>query len=174
MRDLDLRMQEKCDKDWAPRKMGWLVPRDSGAEYSRTTILPALFDGQNGVQLVHWRQQLTLTGHQAILAGTLPGAIIPEDFKIAWVGLAFPNKQQQISEIRFQIGDRKYGRINLEEMHTYKVPALIFEEGFLIDEEQSYDLWGYVEGADFQRVVMLGACYAKYVDKLLGNPGAAI
>lgn len=165
---------EKCNTDWKPRTPGWLVPRDANAEYSRTTILPALFDGQAGAQLAHWRQQLTLTGHQTILAGTRAGSIIPEDFKIAWAGLAFPNKQQQISEIRFQIGDRKYGRINLEEMHSYKVPALIFEEGFIINEEQSYDLWGYVEGADYQRVVMLGACYVKYIDKLLGNPGAVI
>ena len=165
-------MIEKCSADWAPRSFGFMTP--GGDQYGRTTILPALFKGFAGSQLVHWRQNITSTGNQLLLAGVRAGNTIPEDFKVAWVGLAFPDKQVNISEIKFQIGDTKYGRINLEELKCYDKPALIFEEGFVIDEETSFELYGYVEHADYQRIVMLGACYYKVIDKVLGAPGSAI
>jgi len=124
--------------------------------------------------MVTWRQKFTSTGHQRILAGVRSGYTIPEDFKVGWIGLAFPNGTQQLSEIRFQIGDRKYGRINLEDLEYYEVPALIFEKGFVIDEEQSFELYGYIKEADYQRIVMLGVLYYRVLDKVLGNPGSAI
>lgn len=118
---------------------------------------------------------------------------MPEDWKTGWLGLAFPNKNQHITEIRFQIGDRKYGRINLEEMHLYNKPAIIFEEPFIIDEDTSFHLYGYFEGpipespfsptlsiegvdtyVQHQRVVMLGMANYKMVDRALGNTGATI
>lgn len=182
-RELDDRMLQKCTAEWHPRTVGYLVP--NGDQFGRTTILPALFRGFGQVAatppvagtncLIHWRQHITSAGHQALIMGSGIGSIVPEDFKIAWIGLMFPNKQQQVTEIRWQIGDRKYGRINIEEINSYNKPALIFEEGFIIDEEQSYDLWGYVKEAhDYQRIVMLGAAYYKMIDKVLGLPGAAI
>jgi hypothetical protein len=172
MKALDDAIIQKCSGDWAPRTFGGLAP--GANQYGRTTVLPALFDNAAGVQLVHWRQRFLAAGHQTLLAGCRAGNTIPEDFKVAWVGLAFPNKQQQITEIRFQIGDRKFGRINLEGMKAYNVPALIFEEGYIIDEETAFDLYGYVETPDYQRMVMLGACYFKQMDRALGNPGAVI
>jgi len=100
------------------------------------------------------------------------------------MGLAFPNKEQHITEIKFQIGDRKYGRINLEEMHAYNKPVIIFEDGFILDEEESFELYAYVEGplpnqlpfiqGVYQRVVMIGAAYFKVISKVLGNCGAVI
>lgn len=109
---------------------------------------------------------------------------MPEGFKIAWAGLAFPNKQQHITEIKWQIGDRKFGRINIEELKGYNKPAIIFEEGYIINEEESFDLYGYVEGPIavsepfiaglYQRIVMLGAAYFDVVSKVLGTCGAAI
>jgi len=181
IRDLDERIIAKCDADWAPKKFSQGLAVNAN-EYGRTTILPALFDDNTGTQMTHWRQSFTSTGHQTLIAGTRAGNTIPEDFKVAWMGLSFPNKNQHITEIKFQIGDRKYGRISLEEIKGYDVPAVIFEEGYIIDEEQSFDLYGYVEGplpastgnVIYQRIVMLGAAYFKVVDKVLGNPGAAI
>ncbi len=173
----------KCDSDWH-RSFGFLTP-DAG-QYGRTTILPALFNGADAAQMAHWRQTLTSTGHQTLISGTRTGDAIPEDFKIGWLGLAFPNKNQHISEIKMQIGDRKLGRIDLEEMRLYNKPAIVFEEPFTIDEEQSFHLYGYVEGpipdplggpdtpCIYQRIVMLGAAYYKQIDKVLGAPGAAI
>jgi hypothetical protein len=162
--------------------------------YGRTTILPALFDDHNSLPLdtaggggspvATWRQRFTVTGHQMILQGARVGETIPEDFKVAWAGLAFPNKNQHITEIKYQIGDRKYGRINIEEMQCYNKPALIFEDGYILDEEESFHLYAYVEGPIptyhdtwtglYQRIVMLGACYSKIVSKVLGVPGTAI
>jgi len=178
VRALEQEAIAKCAADWFPGRpveqvVGYLTPR-AGEQFGRTTILPALFQDNTGTQMVTWRQKFTSTGHQRIIAGAKSGYTIPEGFKVAWIGLAFPNKQHQISEIKFQIGDRKYGRIDLEEIRRYNKPALIFEKGFIIDEEQSFELFGYVENADYQRIVMLGACYYKVIDKVLGNPGSAI
>lgn len=168
--------------DWAPRGNGFLTPRAD--QFGRTSILPELFNDFSGTVMAHWRQALTSVGHQTLITGSQSGNTIPREFKIAWMGIAFPNEQQNISEIKFQIGDRKYGRINLEEMHGYSAPAIIFEEGILVDDVQSFDLYGYVEGPlpidhqarsiIYQRIVLLGAAYYKYIDKVLGNTGAAI
>ena len=193
--ELEGRTALKCTTDWFPRKTvqqayGYLTPA-SGEQFGRTSILPALFDPNpatyGGSQFgaaaavagfaippAYWRQQFTTTGHQILIQGSRSGETMPEDFKIAWAGLAFPNKNQQISEIRWQIGDRKYGRVNIEEIHSYNKPAIIFEEGFILNEEQSFELYGYVEQADYQRIVMLGAAFYKIIDKVLGNPGAII
>jgi len=149
----------------------------------------------------YWRQAFTQTGHQILLQGTRAGETLAEDWKIAWLGLAFPNKQQHITEIRMQIGDRKFGRINLEEMHAYNKPALIFENGYVIDEETAFEIYGYFEGPIpalagpqgavqpgiptvdmngtdtaclYQRIIMLGAAYYKQSDRALGLVGAAI
>jgi len=170
--DLEAETIEKCTKDWAPKTIGYLTP--NATQFGRTSILPALFNDNTGTQMVHWRQYFAATGHQALITGTRAGNVIPEDFKVAWLGLSFPNKQLQISEIKWQIGDRKFGRIDLEELKRYNKPAVIFEKGFIIDEETSFELYGYVEHADYQRIVMLGSCYFKIIDKVLGNPGAAI
>jgi len=181
---LEAQMIQKCNLDWSPRTCGFLTPRSD--QYGRTTILPALFDGYDASQMAHWRQTLTATGHQTLITGTRTGNTIPEDFKIAWIGLAFPNKQHHITEVKWQIGDRKFGRINLEEIRSYNKPAVIFEDGFIIDEEQAFDLYGYVEGpiptlawgpttpCVYQSIVMLGAAYYTRIDKVLGNCGAAI
>lgn len=194
LRDLDLRITQKCNTEWAPKTLNLrkTFAPDSN-NYGRTTILPALFSDHNGVQLGgSWRQLYTVAGNQTILTGTRAGNTIPEDFKIAWAGLAFPNKQQHFTEFKWQIGDRKYGRINVEEMHSYNKPAIIFEEGLILDEEESFDLYAYLEGGHgvgpggdiaisspfilgiYQSVVMLGAAYFKVTSKVLGNCGAAI
>lgn len=184
MQTLDNKVIKKCNAEWSPKTCGFLSPGNN--QYGRTTILPALFDDLDGNRMSHWRQEWDETGHQTIITGTGTGNTIPEDFKVAWIGLALPNKNQHITEIKFQIGDRKYGRIDIEEMHVYNKPAIIFEEGQIIDEEQSFDLYAYIEGplpengpggeedSIYQRVVMLGAAYYKMIDKVLGNPGAAI
>ena len=166
------KMIQKCNAEWAPKTFGYLTP--SEGQYGRTTILPELLDDWNATQMAHWRQQFTTAGHQLIIAGAGAGNTLPEDLKVLWTGLAFPNKQMNISEVKWYIGDRKYGRLDLEEIHSYNKPAIVFQEPFIIDEETAFELYGYVEEPDFQRIVMLGATYYKYIDKVLGNCGAAI
>ena len=182
---LDQKVIGKCNADWSPQSFNLrktLSPGDN--QYGRTTILPELFHDHSGADMAHWRQLFTTAGHQTLIAGNGGGNTIPEDFKVAWAGLAFPNKQQHITEIKWQIGDRKYGRVNIEEIKSYNKPAIIFEEGFILDEEESFDLYGYVEGPIaisapfitglYQRIVMLGAAYFKRVSKVLGTCGAVI
>jgi len=187
---------------WAPRTCGFMLP--SSNEYGRTTILPSAFRGWGMAYAVvpvagtnflpHWRQTLTgvantVLGNQTLIMGERSGDLIPEDIKIAWIGLAFPNKQQHITEVRWQIGDRKFGRINIEEMRGYNQPAIIFEDGYILDEEAGFHLYGYIEGPlpepawesttttdphIYQSIVMLGAMYYKNINKVLGNPGTVI
>jgi hypothetical protein len=181
-KQLEAAMITKCNTNWAPKTCGFAKP--GAGQYGRVPILPELFDDHSDTQMVTWRQGFTVAGHQTLITGTRTGNTIPEDFKVGLIGIAFPNKQQHITEIKMQIGDRKYGRINLEEMHQYNKPAIIFEEGFEIDEETAFDLYGYVEGpipaqapfinTIYQRIVLLGAAYYKYIDKVLGQCGAAI
>jgi len=191
--ELEGRVLDKCMKDWDPKTFsGGLTV--SGEEFGRTTILPAQFRGFGQVAatppvagtncLRHWRQYLTTHGEQTLLLGRDPGNVMPKDLKVGWLGLMFPNKQQHITEIRFQISDGKYGRINLEEMHSWNKPAVIFEDGFLINEEAGFDLHAYIEGpipvdhegnvGVYQRVIPLGATYFKNVDRVLGTPGGII
>ena len=187
MKSLEAKATAKCLSDWSPKgfNMATALSPTSG-DFGRTTILPALFDDHSGNPMTSgtWRQLFTTQGNQTLIQGVRSGETIPEDMKVAWIGLAFPNKQQHITEVKWQIGDRKYGRINLEEMHMYETPALIFAEGFILDEEESFHLYGYVEGpipthhddyeALHQSIVMLGATYFKNVSKVLGATGQAI
>lgn len=199
LRRLDEQAINKCNLDWKPRSFNSAKAlTGDGGFYGRTTILPALFDGNGlvplditgggGSPVATWRQKFTsaslTTADTILLQGAGTGEIIAEDFKVAWAGLAFPNKNQHITEIKYQIGDRKYGRINLEEMLCYNKPALVFEEGYVLDEKESFHLYGYVEGpipiyhdgstGVYQRIVPLGAAYYKNVSKVLGVPGTAI
>ena len=184
---LEAKAIASCTESWYPTKtsqqaFGGLVT--NAGQFGRTTIMPELFNDHSGVQMTNWRQLFTTAGHQTLITGTRTGNTIPEDFKIAWIGLAFPNKNEHITEVKWQIGDRKFGRIDLEEMLVTNKPAVVFEEGVLIEEEEAFDLYGYVEGpipvahdnytGVHQRIVMLGAAYYKVVDKVLGNCGAAI
>ena len=186
MAKLEAQLLAKCALDWGsvsqPKAFGKLTPK--AGEFGRTTILPGLFHDQNLADLATWRQRFILPGSQVLLQGNGAGNTLPEDFKVGCMGFAFPNKEQHITEIKMQIGDRKYGRINLEEMLGYNKPAVILEEGFTIEEEQSFELYGYVEGpipvahdgftGIYQRIVPIGFCAYRIIDKVLGNCGATI
>lgn len=170
--NLEGRMIQKCTADWSPKSMGNMVP--SANQYGRTTIMPQLFRGQSTAILQTWRQNILAAGNQTIIYGNGTGMVIPEDFKVAWLGLAFPNLDQQITELKYQIGDTKYGRIDVEALRRFNKPAIVFEEGYILNEEESFDVQAYVENAGWQRIVMLGATYFKIVDRVLGNTGATI
>ena len=169
---LESKVIEETARSWAPMSFGGMTP--GSGQFGRTTILPPLFNDVNGNQMATWRQNFTSTGHQTIMTGTRAGNTIPEDFKVGWMGLAFPNKEMNITELKWQIGDRRYGRVNVEEMKVYDQPALVFEEGLVINEEESFELYAYVENTGYQRIVPLGFCVYKVINKVLGNPGAAI
>lgn len=190
MANLDRKIIEKCSLEWKPKTFNPNLALSPGAgNFGRTTILPALFDdhsgnvmdttGNGGDPDGTWRQRFTSTGHQVAIQGAGTGETMRENIKVAWAGLAFPNKQQHVTEIKYQIGDRKYGRINIEEMQCYNKPAIIFEDGYILDEEESFHLYAYLEGPIpvfhdawtglYARIVMLGAAYYNVVSKVLGT-----
>lgn len=173
------RLVDKAQKDWSPRTCGWMNPQ--GEQFSATTILPPVMSGINGVAagpLVTWNQVYAInqTGAQTILTGSHAGGAIPEDFKVGWTGLLFADKAIRISELRWQIGQGKFGRVNIEEVQCYKKPAIIFEgEGYILDEKAGFDLYAYVTCPGQQRIVPLGFQLNKIPNKTqITQCGAAL
>lgn len=195
--NLESQILNKCNLEWSPKRFNLSSTYGMGeGEYGRTTILPGAFDDHLGVAMVTYRQAITAaflaTGTNStqftLMQGVGAGETIPENVKIALMGFAFPNKNQHISEVKMQIADRKFGRYNLEEMLIMDTPALVFEEGYVLDEEESFHLYAHFNGtvpnmigagADawstiYQRVVPIGALYYQFYQKVGGNTGTAI
>lgn len=148
-------------------------------EFGEGTIMPQLFrSGTNSVpaatMLTTWTQTFGATTAQTIMSGANTGQIY-EDYKIGLVGLAFLDKAIRIAEIRMQISDRKLPRINVEEAMAYEKPALIFEEGYILDEETGFELYAYVLSQGIQTIKLIGLELNRVPNKLqVTNTGAAI
>jgi len=171
----ELRSQliQKAEKDWAPLKYGGMAAK--AGEFSETTIMPQLFNDITGTRLTTWNQWFNATGAQTIMTGTGTGGTIPEDYKVGLVGLVFLDKAIRVSEIKMQISDKKLPRINIEEAFCYNKPAIVFEQGFVLDEETSFDLYGYVLTQGPQRIKLLGLQLNRVPNKLqVTDTGAAL
>jgi len=140
----------------------------------KTTIIPSLFEDVNGTRMSTWDQWFETTGHQRIMAGVATGRTIPEDYKVGLAGLAFLDKAIRVSEIKMQISDKKLPRINIEEAFAYNKPAIVFEEGYILDEEKGFDLYAYVLTEGPQRIKPIGLQLNRVKDKVLTNTGAAL
>jgi len=162
MQNLRSSLIAEASSKWAPLTFGGLNPRSG--QYGETTILPPLFNNLAGAQMVTWKQNFTATHVAASLAGTAQGIIygsgtagtIPEDYMVGFAGVCFLDKAIKVSEIKIQIGDRKIGRINLEEAMVYNKPCVVLEEGFVLDEEEGFELYGYIQAQGEQRIKLLG------------------
>jgi len=173
MEALETAMVTKATADWAPLVYGGIYPK--AGQFGKSTIMPQLFADMGGTRLVTWEQELTATGHQTIMAGAGTGGIVVEDYKVGLVGLAFLDKAIRVSEIKMQISDKKLPRINVEEAMAYNKPAVVFEEGYIIDEETAFDLYAYVLSRGPQRIKLIGVELNRIPNKLqVTNPGAAL
>ena len=144
-------------------------------EFGETTILPALFKGVVGYQpLTTWHQWFSTTGSQIIIQGAASAGRIYEDYKVGLAGLVFLDKAIRISEIKMQISDKKLPRVNIEEALAYNKPAIVFEEGYILDEEKGFDLTALVLTEGPQRIKLLGLQLNKIKDKILTNTGVAL
>jgi len=154
----------------------WGIPREKFTlkEGYKTTIIPALFSDITGTRLVTWDQWLNATGHQRIISGAATGRTIAEDYKIGLAGLVFLDKTIRISEFKMQISDKKLPRINIEEAFGYNKPAIVFEEGYVLNEEKSFELYAYVLTQGPQRIKLLGVQLNKVKDKVLTDTGASL
>lgn len=185
LQELEARVLENTKGVWPGLTFGGLTPREK--QFGRTTILPEVFADEAGDVLdsahtIDWwgrdnfRIYYTATspaaaavpGWKTILqGGGTPVGVTPEDVRIAWCGLAFASKTQNISKIRFEIGDTRYPKMDIEEIHVYNKPAIIFEEGFEIPEETRFLLRGWFEATGYQRVIPLGFLYYRRKDIVL-------
>lgn len=186
MESLATQLRARCAADWAPKTFGGLAP--TSGQFGETTILPALFRDQtmttaNAGNMTTWEQWLTLTAAQSalggaqntIMTGSGTGGIILEDYKVGIVGLAFLDKAIRVSEIKMQISDKKLPRINIEEALAYNKPAIIFENGFILDEETGFDLYAYVTTEGPQRIKLIGLQMNRVPNRLqVTNTGATL
>ncbi len=177
MESLHQGLISKAAADWSPKTFGGFAPNSS--QYGETTIIPALFRGDaltvaGAGQLATWNQYLGTTGHRTILTGANGGNIF-EDYKVGLAGFAFLDKSINISEIKFQISDRKIGRINIEEAYAYENPAIIFEDGLILDEETGFTLYAYVTSRGDCRLCPIGFQLNRVPNKLMTtNTGAQL
>jgi len=164
----------KASADWDPLTFGGMAPTSN--QFGESTIIPSLFRGMAAAYqpLVTWYQVFNGTGHQTIMSGANTG-VIYEDYKVGVAGLVFLSKAIRISEIRMQIGDRKIPRMNIEEAMAYNKPAIVFEQPFILDEEEAFDLYAYVLTRGEQRIKLLGLQVNRIPNKLqVTNTGAAL
>ncbi len=163
----------KAEADWSPLKYGGVAPK--AGEFGITSVMPQLFADNAGVRLTTWRQTFTSTGAQTIMTGVGSGGIIPEDFKVGLAGIAFLDKVLRVSEIKMQISDKKLPRINIEEAMAYEKPAIVFEEGYILDEEAAFELVGYVMTQGPQTIKLIGFQLNRIPNKLqVTDTGAAL
>ena len=185
LRELEARVLENTVGVWAGLNYGGLTPREK--QFGRTTFLPQHFADEAGDVLdsLHtvpdWGRNCFRILYTALLpaAAAIPGwktilqgggapiGVTPEDVRMAWAGLAFTTESIHVSKIRFEIGDTRYPIMDIEEIHAYEMPAMIFEEGFEIPEETHFLLRGWFEATGKQRIVPLGFIYYRRKDTVL-------
>jgi len=173
MTALATELRAKCAADWAPKTFGGLAP--VAGQFGETTILPVLFQDMGGATLNTWEQWLTAIGAHTIMQGVRTGGTIPEDYKVGLAGLVFLDKAIRISEIKMQISDKKLPRVNIEEALAYNKPAIVFEQGYILDEETGFDLDAYVTTRGPQRIKLLGLQMNRVPNRLqVTNTGATL
>ena len=183
MASLKTALVAKATADWSPKSFGGLAPRSD--QFGETTILPALFRGLGQVfaaapvagtnSLQTWHQFYNAVGSQMILQGVNQAGTIPEDYKIGLAGIAFLSKAIRISEIKMQISDKKLPRINIEEALAYNKPAIIFEDGYILDEETGFDLHAFITTRGPQRILPIGLQLNRVPNRLqVTNTGAVV
>jgi len=177
MTSLEADLKIRASAAWSPLTYGGTKPM--AGQYGKSTVMPEMFVGFGGInvgsQLATWNQLLTSTGDNVLIEGNSTGGSIPEDFMLGFAGLAFLDPAIKVSEIKLQIGDKKLPRINIEEARAYKQPCIIFENGFIADEETGFELKGYVECRGYQRIKLIGMQLNRVPNKLqVSNTGATI
>lgn len=173
MESLEARLIAKAEADWAPIKYGGLG--GTAGQFSKTTVIPSLFQGITATRFVTWDQWFNAVGSQTIMLGAGIGGTIAEDYKVGLAGLVFMDKAIRISEIKLQISDKKLPRINIEEAFAYENPAVVFEDGYIVDEEVGFQLWAFVLSQGPQAIKLLGLQLNRVPNKLqVTNTGAAL
>lgn len=166
---------------WAPLTFGGMTPREG--QYGRIPILPEEFEDQNAdvLDANHTETSWGVDSFRILFTDTVPTTVaIPgwkviyygsnvtlaratrEDIRIAWCGIAFTEKTNPVTKLRWSLGDISYPKFDVEAKDSFNKPALIFEEGFIIPEETYFALEGFFEASGYVRAVPLGfECYRR-------------
>lgn len=138
---------DRAKEVWSGYNYGGMFPQ--GKQFGVTTLLPKFMLGSGTAS---FRQEFTSTGWQDIFNRTMD-----EDVIVGGMGFAIPDPSVNITELRMEIEDTKYPRVNIEELQCYKQPAVVFKQGWRCEEEQSFLLKGNVESTGYQRVVPINS-----------------
>lgn len=141
--------KRRATEVWSGYTYGGMFPGEK--QFGMTSALPKFF-GSSTTALKHFRQNFAHTGWQDIFNLT-----VEEDIIIGMMGISIPTPTVNITELRAEISDRKYPRVNIEEMKNYDKPAVIFKQGLIGVEEEAFKLRGYIESTGYQRVVPIGS-----------------
>lgn len=162
------------------RKHGGLDP--ARGQFGHTTILPEWLADEAGDVLdknhtpVTWgvnsfRQLFTGTspaayaipGWKTILQGGKSDEIglMPSKVAMGLIGFALPSKIQPITKLKLQLGTEKGIVIDIEQMLAFNKPAIVFEEGWEVFEQDPFELRGFFEASGYVRVVPLGLGFYK-------------
>jgi len=138
---------DKAKQQWPGFTYGGQYP--SASEFGKTTLLPKFLTGYAGAALTNYRQYFgSVNAWNQIFNKT-----IDEDVIHGMMGFAFPDPTIRFTELRYEIGDIKYPRINIEEINCYNQPAVIFRQGIIAMEETPFLVKGYLTSTGYQRVV---------------------
>jgi len=141
---------DRAAKLWPGFTYGGLFP--GVKQFGITTALPKFFKGFAGVTLATFRQNITATGWQTIFDMT-----VEEDIILGGMGFGISQPTTNLTEIRLEIGDKKYPRINLEEANVWKAFAVILRQGWIAEQETPFKLRGYFEATGYQRIVPINS-----------------
>ena len=175
---------------WSNMTYGRFTPGDG--QFGRTTWLPEFLEDAAG-DVLDVNHTFANQGYlcapnsfrQDYLTGTPTGVTIPgwntiyagahatlaqcmlEDLRFALAGWMIPSKAIRVSKLRLEIGDKIYPIHDIEEMHGFVQPAIIYEEGFIIPEETHFELRGFFEASGWQRIIPLGFVLYRRKDTVL-------
>jgi hypothetical protein len=127
-------------------------------EYGETTIRPRFVGlGTTSGKIESWNRNLATVGWQDFINNS-----VIEDVYLGIVGFAFPNVAQRCGGIRIEAGQRKFPVLNLEgEMDVMEEPAVIFEKGIVIPEEETLKLRVHALTKGYNVIKPLGFALAK-------------
>jgi len=104
---------------------------------------------------------------------TLFDYTVREDILHAFAGFMITDEVLRILELRFEIGDRKYPILDIQEAKGWGAFAILFKEDvgkeLIASEETSVYVRGYVESTGYQNFVPLGFQLYKRKDLVLSE-----
>jgi len=173
----------KAMAQWAPLRYGGLNPQ--AGEFGVSTIMPELFQTGAYPTGVLTTMNTWGDGYISSTTQTVPGANtlmqgntagnIPEDFMVGIVGIEFLEPSSRISEMRMQISDKKLPRMNLQEAWCYQRPCVIWENGYVLDEETGFALYAFALAEGPFKVKLIGIQMNRIPNKMQSsNTGAAL